>query len=288
MRKHAYTLVQTLPKMLDTSLEFNDDSNKPSKNEKCYICTKKPQNSRKTLKCRQCNQWFCKDHARKNADERFLICLNCFKANIHQELTHQATLQINDLKNCIQESNSRKNQLRKDINHKKTQIEKLEIQINNKNSINNLEITQRKIEQESLMTNALTKEIETLERVLESSKSSEKENKMRLESIEGEIEEVEKYTNFMREEKNKLLTRYDELNKDMRDTVPYGRLKQAVCPKCCVKIKRRFRDQLLYGLRTEGTDSMIESVLAAKASFKAMSETDKMSTSGDACHCIIF
>lgn len=201
----------------------------------------------------------------------------------------QTNKEIINLKSNISENNSRKAQCRKEIASKTKaidQYEKLVISIQKK-SENQQENLLKKIEQEIVLSHALLNEVDSLNDALRQQRAVENANRRKLESSLSDTELLINTLKRLNDEKNRELNRIDEFNIQMRESVPYGRLKTAICPKCIVKIKHRFSDELLYGLTTVGSDSMIESILAAGRNSKKAMSAPVIQPPMEACKCII-
>ncbi|CAG9316128.1 unnamed protein product [Blepharisma stoltei] len=284
--------------MLDTNGESNSQRSKTKHNtgyifcDVCYIQIKK--NPTK-MQCSSCSHYFCKYHLRRSKQSEENTCDKCFKDLMRIDIKAGRALEINEYRDLADEIKREKFKIGEDLKAKANNILKLEENIKDNENQHAIKIAQleQKISQETQINCYVLSEIDSLGVTIKNSKLSQEIWKKKLAVFQEEINKKNELKEKTNQEQAKSLREIDQLNKQTRLFIPYGRLRSITCPDCVKKIKRVFRDEIISGLKAVGRDSLIESVIAAKASIQALNQGNETIAEGkreepkDACHCII-
>ncbi|CAG9330787.1 unnamed protein product [Blepharisma stoltei] len=263
----------------------------------CEVCYAPLKKSPAKMQCSTCNRNFCKYHLRKNKDSTDNICVDCFKIQIKTETMSELERELNAYRDDISENNTEKSKIKEDLKIKTKIIQKWSesIKDNENQHMKRIAQLEQKINQETQINCYACSEIDSLEATLKNSKLAEEMWKKKLSTFQEEISEKSQIVDNEKENQDKLSDEINELNQQIKSYIPYGRLRSVTCNDCAKKIKRTFRDEIISGLRAEGRDSLIESVMAAKASIQAYAPPNEASSEKkwnpeeprEACHCII-
>mmetsp|Transcript_9645 Transcript_9645/g.9604 ORF Transcript_9645/g.9604 Transcript_9645/m.9604 type:complete len:191 (+) Transcript_9645:310-882(+) len=169
-----------------------------------------------------------------------------------------------------------KEKIKTEIIGKNEIISRLEIQMKNneKTYVQRLENFEKKIEEENQREKTVQNVIESLKNALIESQNSEEQMKKKKEIKEEEIKVHIEEIREMRETEEKFLNNIDEINKNLRNTIPAIKIKSIACLKCYEELKETFKEKYMEALRNEGRESLLTSFIL-KASVKPTEGTKR-------------
>lgn len=234
---------------------------------KCNICSSALK-KKKHYACSECSQFLCKDHYRLHPNTSITYCIKCYEHVLSDEVKKENESKMKSLKSSLFKTKEKIKLLKKEKTEKKAVAERLaKLLSSNEKAFNDKLMSEHnKIDRETenektkkLAAQNLQVSVQDLEHDLKSEK--EKLQKVNLEYNEN-LEGLER----VNQDNAKLREQIGETHKEIKNRVPYDRLRNLACEECKVKIKKRFRNEILAA--NAGRPSIVDSVLAQKVSVR--------------------
>lgn len=235
----------------------------------CFICDDLSLRTPGALECTSCSRKICKRHLRKGLDSSW-FCYQCVRDEIKHEESSKFKTHIIELTDEIKSLALNKEQVRQKISAYKSTITRFESQnkVNEQKYKQKIEALEAKIEKEESRSFAVNNALEGLKTALNGSKNSEKVMSQRLALFLSEISLVQTSCENLNAEITQLDTNVIDVGAKSGELIPYKKIRTIACSKCIKEIKLKFRDQIITVLANEGRESLLQSVMNARASIK--------------------
>ena len=256
---------------------------------KCRICSVNVK-KKKVIQCDDCSEIFCNEHSRINPSDFKNYCIDCFVRNTKSEVDAEMEDQIHTVKQQEQRIKLKIKECKKEKAEKVQVIDRLHklVAANNEEYFKKREGTQKKVEDEINTTTNLKIMIENLKVTIDDAIKLRVIAEELLIAARGEYTNATAEFDLLKQENLGINKQIRECSGNIKEFVPYTRLRSLACANCKLKIKKAFKNEILNG--NAARSSIVQSVLAYRASQSRNSVSVKQSVRKEpdnSCKCII-
>lgn len=234
---------------------------------KCGFCSSTLK-KKKHFACSECSQFLCKDHYRLHPNTCITYCIKCFEHALSDEVKKENESKIKSLKSSLFKTKEKIKLIKKEKTEKNAVAERLAKQFSSNEKIfaDKLSAEQNKIDR--LTDNEQTKKLaaQNLQVSIQDLIIDLKSEKEKLKKVNLEYNEHLKGLERLNQDNAKLREQIGEIHKEIKNRVPYERLRNLACEECKSKIKKRFRNEILAA--NANHNSIVDSVMAQKISVR--------------------
>lgn len=232
---------------------------------KCSQCSCVLQ-KKKYFACSECGQFICKDDYRLHPDTSVTYCISCYEVCLKNDVFLELEPELKSIKSNLFKSKEKLKQAKREKNEKTQTIERLRklVSNNEKLFVDKLNNLKTKLSQENENIRSKTQATYDLTNSVKELAETVENEKRKLQEINQEHLNELKTLECIHQENAALRTSIQETHKEIKNRVPYDRLRSLACEECKSKIKKRFRNEILAANVAKG--SVVESVLKQRMS----------------------
>ena len=221
---------------------------------------------KKYFACSECGQFICKDDFRLHPDSQVTYCVSCYETCLKNDVFLELEPELKSIKSNLFKSKEKLKQAKREKNEKIQTIERLRKLVSNIDNlfIDKLNNLKDKVSQENENMRTKTQAINDLGNSVRELNEMVENEKIKLQEINQEHLNELRSLECIHQENATLRTNIQDIHKEIKNRVPYDRLRSLACEECKSRIKKKFRNEILAANVAKG--SVVESVLKQRMS----------------------